>query len=343
MYLGLDGVAGLAWPLSRDRNGLVEIQALAQTTSREGVLAGGQTRPDGSSSPVYQAAEGRWAATSIDRFVQKVSPTAGRDKDGPYQTRLYTSLVGVESRPAVAMADPTAGYTEAEALAEAARCLQCECLECVKVCPYLENYGSYPKKYAREIYNNESIVLGSRQANNLINSCSLCGLCEQVCPENFAMQDLCLESRQGMVRRGKMPPSAHEFALLDMGFSNSQHFAMARHQPGHSSSDQAFFPGCQLSASSPDQVRSVYEYLAGNMDGGVGLILGCCAAPAALGWTDRGLSGRTFQDQGLLDGTGTTPADPGPAQPATRCLRISGRRRKLFRYGRSWPNWTCRF
>ena len=66
---------------------------------------------------------------------------------------------------------------------EAKRCLQCECLECVKVCAYLERFGAYPKKYAREIYNNESIVMGTRQANKLINSCSLCGLCEEVCPE----------------------------------------------------------------------------------------------------------------------------------------------------------------
>ena len=281
VYLGLDAVDGSAWSLARNQQGGIEVQPLAQTTSREGILAGGLPGPEGALSPVFQAAEGRWAATSIDRFVQKVSPTAGREKDGPYQTRLFTSLEGVEPRPAAPMADPEQGYTEAEALAEAARCLQCQCLECVKVCPYLEHYGSYPKKYAREIYNNESIVLGSRQANKLINSCSLCGLCEQVCPEGFAMQDLCLEVRQGMVRRGKMPPSAHEFALLDMQFSNSEHFAVARHEPGRTSSAQAFFPGCQLSASSPGQVRSVYEYLRQNLPDGVGMILGCCAAPAA--------------------------------------------------------------
>ena len=64
--------------------------------------------------------------------------------------------------------------------------------------------------------------MGSRQANKLINSCSLCGLCEAVCPEDFAMQTLCLEARKDMVQKGKMPPSAHEFALLDMAFSNER-------------------------------------------------------------------------------------------------------------------------
>ena len=102
--------------------------------------------------------------------------------------------------------------------------MQCECMECVKVCAYLEKFGAYPKRYAREIYNNASIVMGPRQANKLVNSCSLCGLCETVCPNDFAMQDLCLEARREMVGKGKMPPSAHEFALLDMEFSNSDRF-----------------------------------------------------------------------------------------------------------------------
>ncbi|HMK65281.1 MAG TPA: (Fe-S)-binding protein, partial [Thermodesulfobacteriota bacterium] len=190
------------------------------------------------------------------------------------------SLADVVHQPAVKMNDPYHGYTPEEAIEEAKRCIQCQCLECVKVCVYLERFGSYPKKYAREIYNNESIVIGTRQSNKLVNSCSLCGLCEAVCPEDFAMQDLCLQSRQGMVQRGKMPPSAHEFALSDMAFSQSERFALARHEPGYSESHRAFFPGCQLSGSSPDQVMAVYAHLRGAFTGGVGLILGCCAAPA---------------------------------------------------------------
>jgi len=71
--------------------------------------------------------------------------------------------------------------------------------------------------------------MGSRSANLLINSCSLCGLCEAVCPEDFAMQDLCLQARRSMVQRGKMPPSAHEFALEDMAFSLGEDFFLARH------------------------------------------------------------------------------------------------------------------
>ena len=153
------------------------------------------------------------------------------------------------------------------------------------MCVYLERFGAYPRKYVREIYNNESIVLGSRQANKLINSCSLCGLCEKVCPEDFAMQDLCLQARQSMVRQDKMPPPAHEFALQDMAFALSDRFFLARHGPGESGSRYAFFPGCRLCASDPDKVPAVYGYLQSVLSGGVGLILGCCAAPAH--WAGR--------------------------------------------------------
>lgn len=90
-------------------------------------------------------------------------------------------MENVAPLPAVAMIDPAAGLSDAEALAEAGRYLQCQCLECVKVCTYPGQFGGYPKTYAREIYNNQSIVMGERKANRLINSCSLCGLCESVC------------------------------------------------------------------------------------------------------------------------------------------------------------------
>lgn len=283
VYLGLDAVDGQTWNLPKNREGNTAITPKTQTTGLEGVFAGGLPC-NGVSSPVWQAAEGRWAATSIDRFLQKVSLNAGREKEGPYETRLFTSLADVRPQNAAPMTNPD-GYTWEEAVEEARRCLQCECMECVKVCPYLERFNGYPKKYAREIYNNESIVMGIRQANKLINSCSLCGLCETVCPENFAMQDICLTARQSMSRRGKMPPSAHEFALMDMAFSQSERFALARHEPGHSKSEHLFFPGCQLCASAPDKILPLYDYLRKSLGGGVGIMLGCCAAPAR--WAGR--------------------------------------------------------
>lgn len=235
-------------------------------------------------SPVTAMSDGRRTAISIDRHLQKVSLTASREKEGAYETNLHTSIEGVA--PLNVVPPATNGVSpKSWALAEAARCLQCQCLECVKVCEYLEEYGSYPRQYVRTVYNNLSIVMGERHANQFINSCATCGLCAAVCPTGLDMGAVCKAARSIMVQQKRMPPSAHDFALRDMAFSNSDKFAMARHQPGSDSSDYLFFPGCQLAGSSPSHVTDIYDYLQDTLPGNVGLMLGCCGAPAD--WAGR--------------------------------------------------------
>ena len=256
---------------------LGEPDALTLGTTKIGVFA---SRVD-EKNAVLQAAAGRRAANSIERFTQGVSMVTGRELEGPYGSKLFTSLEKVDSLPPV---ESEGGYSEENARDEAKRCIQCECLECVKGCEYLRHYKYYPKVYARQIYNNESIVMGTRQANTMINSCTLCGQCEVLCPENFSMADVCLAARQNMVERGKMPPSAHEFALRDMAFADGAKCALHRHAPGESTSEYLFFPGCQLTASDPDGVEAAYADLRERL-GSVGLMLHCCGAPAE--WSGR--------------------------------------------------------
>jgi glutamate synthase (NADPH/NADH) small chain len=286
VYLGLGADSGETFGLEPDGQGQIKVDPLTFSASREGVFAGGSLlRRAQKRSPISSISDGRRAATSIDRYLQKVSLSAARYNEGPYTTRLYTSMEGIEPLPAVPMSDPEAGYSRDEAIREAQRCLQCQCLECVKVCEYLAHYASYPKKYLRQIYNNVSIVKGTRYANKFINSCSLCGLCGEICPTDLDMGTVCQEARRIMVQQGRMPPSAHDFALRDMLFSNGEKFALARNQPGTTASEFLFFPGCQLSASASEQVEKTYAYLRGKLPGGVGLMLRCCGAPAD--WAGR--------------------------------------------------------
>jgi hypothetical protein len=109
-----------------------------------------------------------------------------------------------------------------------------------------------------------------------------------------------------MVASEKMPPSAHDFALRDMAFSNSEQCLLVRQPPGFEPAslsprakpdDEAttdrppdkapylFFPGCQLAASDPEHVISAYAWLRNEFDEGVALALGCCGAPAD--WAGR--------------------------------------------------------
>jgi Fe-S oxidoreductase len=268
--------------LEKDDAGLIAIDPVTGGTPRSEVFAGGQ---DGD-APIMLAAAGRKGALSIERFLQLAHMTIGRENDGPYETRLYTNLEGIAPLDRIRPDDPEAGYSLAEAIQEAARCIQCECMECVKVCQYMTHYKKYPKKYIRQFFNNEKVLLGaSHSSNQMINSCTNCGLCATVCPNNLSMGDVCLEGRYAMLQGNYMPPSAHEFALQDMAFSTGEEFVLSRHQPGTQQSAYLYFPSCQLSATAPAEVVESYRTLCDNLSGGVGILLGCCGAPAF--WSGR--------------------------------------------------------
>lgn len=271
---------GFGEVVTLDAAGHVLADTASLATSHARVVSDGLAQ---GASPIASAAAGRRAGASIDRLLQGASLTA--DRDAPSGTCLYVNVAASPAQKPVAPADPAQGYTPEEARNEAARCFPCHCLECVKACAFLAHYRTYPKRAVREIFNNDGIVLGNRKSNRMIDSCTLCGLCEALCPNDLGMGEVCLEARQSMVRRNHMPASHHEFALRDMEFSRSDLVAFSRHQPGCSTSGAAFFPGCQLVASSPGQVEHLYRHLAASLPAGVGLMVDCCGAPAH--WSGR--------------------------------------------------------
>jgi len=259
-YIGLDDPE---WSHVIDAN---DVNLIAYETPKRGIFAGGCSRNE-KFSAVWESTDGKRAANSIDRYLQGISLTSGREKEFSLETKLYTPLYNVKPLPP--REDP---------VEEAKRCIQCECRYCVRECAFLEKYKGYPKIYARQIYNNLSIVKGSHSANKMINSCSLCGLCEVLCPNDFSMATLCRFAREQMVTRNIMPPSVHELALLDMEHANSPRSAGVR--TGEKTTRALFFPGCQLVGVMPDQTEEVVKHLDEIYEGKTGLLLGCCGAPA---------------------------------------------------------------
>lgn len=254
-----------------------QIDLATLTAGQEGLFAGGEERS--LHSPVFQLADGKRAAISIDRYMQKASLTQSRENEGTFQSTLFTVLDGITPEARVNCV-AAGGYSQEEAIAESKRCIDCQCLECVKGCAFLRHYKKYPRTYVREVFNNMSIVMGIHSSNGLINSCSLCGQCKVICPNHLDMGEICRIARNDMVTKGKMPPSAHDFALLDMSFSNGDDYFLSHHQPGYDSSSYVLFPGCQMGASLPEVVKKVYGDLCQRLEGGVGLMLGCCGAIA---------------------------------------------------------------
>ena len=237
----------------------------------------------GCGSGVMDAAFGaKKAALTADRLAQKLEARNTRGAEGAVESRLYTDLSAAAALKRVPGAET--GYTREQAIEEAKRCLQCRCEECLKTCAYLRHYGKHPGLLAREIYNNTQIIMGDHQLNKPMNSCALCGQCTAVCPNGMDMARVCHLARQNMVSTDKMPLSPHEFALLDMLFSNEEAF-LARPQPGYETCRYVFFPGCQAAAVAPETVRAAWEDLSARLDGGVGILLGCCGAIAD--WAGR--------------------------------------------------------
>lgn len=237
----------------------------------------------GCGSGVMDAAFGaKKAALTADRLAQKLDPRNTRGHEGPSESRLYTDLSAAGALQRVPGA--AEGYTREQAIEEAKRCLQCRCEECLKTCAYLRHYGKHPGLLAREIYNNTQIIMGDHQLNKPMNSCALCGQCTAVCPNGMDMARVCHMARENMVATDKMALAPHEFALLDMLFSNEEAF-LSRPQPGYETCRYVFFPGCQAAAVAPETVRAAWEDLSARLDGGVGIMLGCCGAIAD--WAGR--------------------------------------------------------
>jgi Fe-S oxidoreductase len=247
-----------------------------------GLFTGGMSPVGHPFRLITDVSQGREAAVSIDRFLQGASLTASRVPLRYGQTDLFTNTEGIPVKERIVPAGP-GGFSRTEAVAEAGRCIDCQCLECVRHCVYLAEYKAYPRTYARRIYNNSAIVKGIHQANHFINSCSQCRQCETLCPKNFSMADLCLSARQQMVRENRMPASAHWFALEEMRAATGE-TAVVRHAPGQSASEVILFPGCQLAGIRPFQTLRLYDRLL-ELEPATGIWSDCCGAPAH--WAGR--------------------------------------------------------
>lgn len=269
-------------------------------------------------SAILSVSSGMRAAASIDRYIKEIDMKLQREREGQFETPL--KYEADDMGPAAPVVRNAEVYSEAEAESEAGRCFKCRCTKCMDSCSHMKKFNIVPKNYIRQIIHNEDTFLGTRYANKMINSCTMCGLCGEQCDEGINMKNIIQETRESMVEKGKMPPSAHDFALKDMEFSNSSQFFMVKppppipeeqmekrkkelftypritfsnyaqsvfkgDPPGEEKADYLFYPGCQLSASYPEYVEKAYMYLLSRIKEGVGIMLGCCGAPAD--WAGR--------------------------------------------------------
>ncbi len=221
------------------------------TTSQPKVFMGGElcglTLMEG-------IAQGVEASKTIETFLQtgKAARASG-DYDKEECGRYLAQRAPPPCRSSKASGPD--GYTEEEARAEAARCLQCDCDTCMAACEMLKRFRKDPHKIAVEVCTDMGVNPLSRSARvtREAYSCNNCGYCKSVCPAGVDMGELLQFSRAARMSAGVHPAALHDFWLREMDFATSEG-AFASAPKGRETCEYAFYPGCQLGAANPEHV-----------------------------------------------------------------------------------------
>ena len=278
VFVDVSCAPGLA-PASRDA---VDSVTLNVAGGPEHVCFGGWPSPDGTGTPVAWAAEGRRAAMTLERSMTGVSLTASRENEGASATRLHTPLDGLAPLQRLEPEHPRAIRQKRPKL-EAGRCLPVRRYSLrARVFVHAEIQGVPARLRPPDVQqrrDREGAPSGQHDDQQLYAVRPVRGLVSGRLDGGSVPV-----VREDMVRRGMMPPSAHEFALEDMAAANGPECALsfvgsgadgkAAERCGH-----VFFPGCQLAGARGEQVLAVYETLRKDL-GSVGLLLQCCGVPA---------------------------------------------------------------
>jgi fumarate reductase (CoM/CoB) subunit B len=156
------------------------------------------------------------------------------------------------------------------------------CNQCVDHCPMLQKVGADPI----ELVSGEPPVA-------IAYTCSLCGLCEAVCPSNLSLKKLFTATREYAVETSHIAINEYRYMFPDRPVNV---LSLYRELCGlryddlslNEESSVAFFPGCTLLTYSPELVRGVFSKLKSSTEE-LTLIDNCCSLPLhQLGLKSRG-------------------------------------------------------
>lgn len=140
------------------------------------------------------------------------------------------------------------------------------CGLCMRQCAFLNRHGS-PARIARTALENDEYAQAFE--------CSLCGLCDAVCPQDLQVKDMFLQMRRQAVESN--PALLKRFkglrSYVGMGRSRwLQSYALPE------GCTQVFFPGCALPGTRANLTWDIYTQLVQQIPD-LGLVLDCCAKP----------------------------------------------------------------
>ncbi|MEI2659682.1 MAG: hypothetical protein V9G11_06870 [Bifidobacterium adolescentis] len=110
MYLAYGSYSSDLFEVARDANGRIDIDPVTFQTHLDGVFAGGGLRHGKEfRSAIQSISDGRRAAISIDRYLQRVSLTASRINEGGYENAAVHKFGGHFARAGCAHGRPSGG------------------------------------------------------------------------------------------------------------------------------------------------------------------------------------------------------------------------------------------
>ncbi|RKD29021.1 FAD-dependent oxidoreductase [Thermohalobacter berrensis] len=291
---GVDNSFVAEGQLETQRGGRFKVDPVTLQTKIDNVFVAGDA--SGRSVIAIEAmAEGRKAATSVDRFLKGEDMYKDREFEGTYETWLEKDVEGEEDLPRVetrkvdpkervkSFTEVDLGFTEEQAKEEASRCLQCECKLCMKECEMLNDFCECPKDLFEEI-------LETGEINPKIPySCNMCSQCTLECPKDFPIKARFMDIRKEMIKanNGKSPMKGHNAIEVHQALGYSKLFNITKAANKSGKAKRVFIPGCSLPSYNPEAVGKVLEYLQKKMPG-TGAILKCCGKPTkALGQVDK--------------------------------------------------------
>ncbi|MBI4768798.1 MAG: (Fe-S)-binding protein [Deltaproteobacteria bacterium] len=142
------------------------------------------------------------------------------------------------------------------------------CSLCLKDCAFLRKYG-HPKTIA-DSHDSKKVQ------ESVAFECSLCGLCQEVCPEGIDPGQMFLEMRREAVFLGQRAFSEHRPLLKYEKRGISKRYTWYGFPRG---CQTILFPGCALSGNRPATVFKLYEHLIKRFPD-LGVVLDCCTKPS---------------------------------------------------------------
>jgi Fe-S oxidoreductase len=248
------------------------------STIKQGVFLGGALI---GASDMEAIMQGAIAASSIETYLQTGKMGGVEETFHQSECALRVSMRG-KAEETVVPSNSGQGYTAEEAVAEAGRCLLCDCTACRDNCELIQSAGKMPKRLVDDAIVSLFPVAGlegQRIATRTIASCQQCGACAQSCPKDIDMELFYRDFRRLLVNDKTFPAAFHDYFIRDMEFSGSEDYYLALDAPDGKKSGYAFFPGCQLGGSNPDYVLKAYRFLLDKLPG-TALMLACCGIPA---------------------------------------------------------------